>query len=343
MVRDYYYSCLKPYYRYGVADLGGRGNSEAQSYGLLQSLWMDDKRTFRDVWLWTKENLQRQEDYLFSWDFDLKHDLRTFPAKKAVIKDYNSASDADEDIAMALFLAGEAWEKPGYITEAKKIIAGIWRREVYEHQGLLYLLPGAWGAENNQIVVNPSYFSPAAYKIFAKYDPNHDWNKLASDSYAVLERIRGGINRGEFNDFPPNWVVIDKNSGRMTPFTGKADSLDYSYDAFRTLWRSAYDQLTVPSLESWDYISSLESEIRRDWEDDQLLCTLYNFDGRMLLCNPAPTGLSGLIGVLSVSNGFLAEQVVKRNYLLGGKLQFPEDNFYGQSWHWFGVYLFTRS
>jgi endo-1,4-beta-D-glucanase Y len=106
MVSEYYFACFRPMYRYGYADLGGRGNSEAQSYGMLQAYMMDDKRTFRNIWVWTKQNLQREEDKLFSWDFDLKGSFWTYPAKKAIIKDVNSATDADEDIALALLLAG---------------------------------------------------------------------------------------------------------------------------------------------------------------------------------------------------------------------------------------------
>lgn len=341
LVEEYYWECLEPLYKRGYADLGGRGNSEAQSYGMLQSFFMDDKNTFQNLWDWTQKHLQR-EDNLFSWDYDLRNRFWLFTSKKAVIRDYNSATDADEDIALALLLAGEAWDEEGYIDEGKKILAGIWDNEVTEHDGSLYLLPGKWGVDDQQIVINTSYFSPAAYRIFARYDQEHDWVRLAADTYAVLEDIRSSVDRGEFNEFPPNWVVIDKNTGSMRQFPGKPDSYDYSYDAFRTLWRAGYDQLHTPNFESWNYVSSF-GRLERDWNDDRVMCSMYHMRDGRLECDTTPTGLAGSIGVLAVTNGYIAEQIVGKYYIHDGKLKFPEESYYAKSWHWFAAYLFSKS
>ena len=343
MLEDYYRNCLKPQYRFGYTDIEGRGNSESQSYALLQSFWMDDKKTFDRVWLWTQRNLQREEDNLFSWDFELKNSFINFPFKKANIKDENPATDADTDIAYALLLAGEKWKDDEYIEEAKKIINGIWEQEVTEHQGRLYLLPGNWAVDEQRIVINPSYFSPVAFQLFARYDSNHDWNKLYTDSYLNLKDIQNQVNRGEKNILPTNWVVINKSNNMIHPFEGKPDSYDYSYDAFRTLWRAGFHQQTSPSFPSWEYISAFRSIFEADWNDDQNLCTLYHYRNQRLECNSSTTGLAGIIGALSVTNGYVAEQIIKKHYIHENTLSFPENSFYGGSWHWFAAWLWTQT
>ncbi len=341
MLEEYYRKCLKPQYKFGYVDLDGQGNSESQSYALLQSVMVDDERTFGRVWDWTDRNLQRG-DNLFAWNYDLKHNFVSFPIKRVSIKDDNPATDADSDIARALFMAAEKWDKQEYIDEAREIINGIWNREVVEYNGRLYLLPGPWGADENRIVLNPSYFSPAAYHLFSKYDSGHDWNKLAGDSYLNLKDIQQNVDRGENGVLPPNWVQLNKSTNQISPFEGKADSYDYSYDAFRTLWRAGYDQLKSPTPESWEYVSSFKI-FEEDWNDDQYLCIIYRFINGELVCDPGSTGLAGSVGIYSVTNGHVAEQIIKRYYLHNNKLQFPEANFYGGSWHWFATWLWSQS
>ncbi len=41
--------------------------------------------------------------------------------------------------------------------------------------------------KTDKVIVNPSYFAPYAYKIFAKVDPSHNWNGLADNSYQILK------------------------------------------------------------------------------------------------------------------------------------------------------------
>src|SRR3989344_9581455 len=52
----------------------GITTSEGQSYTMLRAVWLNDKDTFDKAWLWTRNNLQRQNDYLFSWLYGEKED-----------------------------------------------------------------------------------------------------------------------------------------------------------------------------------------------------------------------------------------------------------------------------
>ena len=43
--------------------------SEGESYALLRAVWMDDQTSFDQSLKWTKDNLRRNDNHLFSWLF----------------------------------------------------------------------------------------------------------------------------------------------------------------------------------------------------------------------------------------------------------------------------------
>lgn len=93
----------------------GFTTSEGQSYALIRSLIIEDKKTFDSVWSWTHSHLQfRNEDKLFSWKW-------SGDGKTGKVLDPGSATDADIDIANSLILAGEKWNNQIYINYAKEI------------------------------------------------------------------------------------------------------------------------------------------------------------------------------------------------------------------------------
>src|SRR5690606_1180007 len=93
--------------------------SEGQSYALLKAVWMDDPETFQRVWQWTKSHMQRPQDHLLGWHWGKKED-----GSEGLIHD-ESATDADQDIAYALLLAGEQWQMPEYTRDAQAIIQDL--------------------------------------------------------------------------------------------------------------------------------------------------------------------------------------------------------------------------
>ncbi|HEY4494669.1 MAG TPA: glycosyl hydrolase family 8, partial [Candidatus Paceibacterota bacterium] len=130
--------------------------SEGQSYSMMRAVLEDDQITFDSVYKWTQENLGRDEDHLFSWLFGKKPN-----GKYGVLVDkggYNTASDADTDIALALIFAYERWHEERYINDAKNIINDIWEKEVVLIRGVPYM--SANNLEkflSTNIIINPSY------------------------------------------------------------------------------------------------------------------------------------------------------------------------------------------
>jgi endo-1,4-beta-D-glucanase Y len=97
--------------------------SEGESYTMLRSVWMDDKSTFDNSWQFTENNLQRP-DHLFSWKYGKissgEYGILTSEGGE------NTASDADEDIALSLLMAYSRWNDSKYLQAAQPIITSIW-------------------------------------------------------------------------------------------------------------------------------------------------------------------------------------------------------------------------
>ncbi len=337
-LKTFYESDLKSYYKDGFyIDAQSLGNSESQSYALLQSYWVGDKETFDKVWKWTKKNLQRKTDNLFSWVFTYNLDN-----KKVKISDKNSATDADTDIAYALIRAGKDWKNEGYLKEAKLIIKDLWGVETASASGKRYVLAGSWANTKSQLVLNPSYFSPFAYREFAKYDVEHNWESLINDGYDTLFRVSGTELRKDTNIFlPPNWAVLNGKNGDVSIFTDKSDSIDYSYDAFRAFWRVAMDQLLYPNDHAKSYLEKA-SIFKNDWEKNKQFCTIYRFNKGAKSCEFVTSTLTGPLAVLSVTEPRIADEVVDRYFVPNGNITLPEStSFYHKSWHWFGLMLWT--
>ena len=129
---------------------GDRSTSEGQSYAMLRAAWSGDEATFVRVWHWTRTNLQVRSDGLFAWLWK--------PGQG--IADRNSAADADSDIALALLFGSRRFGNSVYLTEAQRVLTGIWESDVTEVAGMPVLTAGSWAPASAPVAVDPSYFAP---------------------------------------------------------------------------------------------------------------------------------------------------------------------------------------
>lgn len=229
-----------------VSNTYGGTISEGQSYALLKAVWMKDPATFEKVWQWTKINLKRPHDHLLGWRWGDGQ----FGTSKGLME-VDNATDADQDIAYALLLAGEQWHRPDYTQDALNIINDLWRLNVQALDGHYYLIPGTWeGFKQEYLTLDPSYFAPYVYRKFAQVDKRHaqGWNQLADDIYDTLEACTNLTQP----KLPPNWCAIrwrENPQGSRIIFSDRQGdgSRDFSYDAFRVYWRMAMDAKLSPS------------------------------------------------------------------------------------------------
>jgi endo-1,4-beta-D-glucanase Y len=207
-----------------IVSNGGSVVSEGIGYGMLLAAGNGDRTLFDELYKFYTDHLDAQG--LMNWSLD----TCAAPGNNNA----NAATDADLDTAMALVQANAVWG--GYASQAATLIGAIRQHEVDTTGcpgGIYALKPGdAWGGcndPNNPGKIDPSYFAPGYYRVFATIDTANAavWQKLADDSYTLLADYQT-----QMAGLVPDWAKAD---GTLYSGTG------YGYDACRTPWRVAVD------------------------------------------------------------------------------------------------------
>ncbi len=316
--------------------------SEGQSYALLRAVWSDDRQTFDKVWLFTKNNLQHKNDKLFGWKWGKLSD-----STYGFLKDGgdNSASDADSDIAFALILAGHRWSNDEYIAQAKEILKDMWNKETVEIQGKRYLTAGNWAQSSESIVVNPSYFSPYAWRIFATIDTEHDWNSLVGPGYELLSSATSlPLDKEKSVGLPPDWIAVTKSNGELKAAPLPNLKTNYSYDAMRIPWRVALDYQWNRDARAYEYLNSLKIFSQLYKKSNFTLASSYSHDGIVLENYENPTMYATSIGYFKVIDPEMAKKIYQEKILdlySNDKTAFKDTlPYYEQNWLWFGAALY---
>lgn len=312
--------------------------SEGESYAMLRAVWMGDRPTFDLVWRWTQDNLRRPGQPLFAWLWGQASDGRW------TVLDPHSAADADEDIALALVLAGRRWHDGSYLSDAHSVLAQIWSSEVGHAGGRPYLAAGDWAASPGRVILDPSYLAPASYRVFAAFDRGHDWQSLVSSSYAALHACSWSrLSAARSVGLPPNWCVL--SGAGASSYSGNSDGDTYGYDAFRVMWRVALDARWFRSPQARSYLDGM-GFLRHRWEQHHRLDAQYQHDG-----TPAsgaaedPTVYGGDIGAFVTTAPPTARAILRQRLLStyqggpGPAHWGDPNNYYEQNWVWFGVAL----
>ncbi len=316
--------------------------SEGQSYALLRAVWSDDKQTFDKVWNWTKADMKRPDDSLLTWRWGKRGD-GTYGALEN--GGDNSASDADTDIALALVFAANRWNEKSYLVQAKMIIHDIWKKETATAYGKRYLVAGNWASDQQRIIVNPSYFAPYAWKIFAKVD-NNDWNSLVSPAYTLLDTSsKNKLDADHAVGLAPDWVAIDKKTGELSATNLQNLTTNYSYDAVRIPWRISLDYIWNKDPRAKAYLDSL-SIIDKLYKKDGKLYAAYTHNGTPVQTYESPTAYGAGMGYFIVEKPEVAKEIYQDKIL---KLYSNDQNtfrddigYYEQNWLWFGAALYNN-
>ncbi len=314
--------------------------SEGQSYVLLRAVWTDDKETFDKALAWTYKHLQvRDSDKLFAWKWG-----QDAQGNWGVLQDeggMNTASDADQDIALALIFAYKRWGRNEYLDQAQEILSDIWKSEIVYINNRPYLVAGNWAPAEFAPTANPSYFSFAAYPIFAEVDPAHDWLMLKDTSYEVLyEATTSSLDRRKSAMLPPDWIALDRQTGTVaTPFTGDK-ATDFSDDAFRVVWRVALDWKWHKDKRALNYLKKLNF-LEEEWLAGQVIYSSYTHNGYPLTSDESYSMYAAILPYFSVLQPAIAQEIylTKLATLYDPMARnFREDiGYYAQNWVWFGM------
>ncbi|HTA93962.1 MAG TPA: glycosyl hydrolase family 8 [Polyangiaceae bacterium] len=190
--------------------------SEGIAYGMLIGVYMNDKTMFDTLWAYAQTKFD--SNGLMNWHLDTN----------GGIVSGGGATDADEDMAYALLMAGVQWGGT-YATSAATLINAIWDHEV--ESGSNVLKPGDNFGGSSE--TDPSYFAPSYYRAFAKATPAHPWAAVVESSYGILGAASGA------DGLVPNWVN-SSGAGVTGPVTDGSGPY-FGYDACRIPFRIAID------------------------------------------------------------------------------------------------------
>ncbi len=319
--------------------------SEGQSYTMLRAAWQSDQPTFDKTWSWTREHLQR-DDSLFAWKWGMKGD-----GSYGTLTDQggqNSASDADSDIALALLMAASRWQQQTYLVEAKQVISNLWKEEVITAAGKPYLASNNLEKSSKQdAIINPSYLSPYAYRLFAKVDPTHDWKGLVDTSYDLINRsMDDQLDKSRAVGLPPDWLTINKSTGAIAAVSG-SDTLttNYGYDAMRLPWRLALDYQWYGEPRAKATLEKM-TFLKQQWQQNDKLHATYSHDGTTIKDYEAAEGYATSLAYFSVTDPEMArsiyDQKLKTLYDQNKNAWVRPMTYYADNWAWFGIALYDK-
>ncbi|WP_228060752.1 MULTISPECIES: glycosyl hydrolase family 8 [unclassified Coleofasciculus] len=317
-----------------------RSTSEGQAYAMLRAVLIDDPTIFALTLDWAEKNLHRlsatgepvDQLWVWLWGKDKSGNWGSI--------DSNFASDADIDAITALIWASRRWNRPDYLELAQLKLQDLWELStVAGPKGERYLLPGpkaAFAPSASTIYLNPSYFAPYAFRLFAQVDPKHDWLSLVDSSYQVLEKSSQVSTVG----LPSDWIALNPQTGQFQPMpsTHKLQSV-YSFDAYRVWWRVAWDADLFGAPAAQRYLNESTKLLQTQWRSSSRLPARIDLQGKSLVNYEATSQYAMLYLALRSVNPDMAQQLLKQKLLprYNQGIWDDESAYYTQNLAWLGL------
>jgi endo-1,4-beta-D-glucanase Y len=299
---------------------GGRVTSEAQSYALLQAAWLRDADTFERVRKWTDDNLKRS-DGLYAWLWD--------PRDGGRVIDVNTATDGDTDIAFALVIAADAFNRPDYRAEAQQIVRAIRANASLRLKSGWFPSAGNWAAAER--IANLSYFAPYAYEYFERLDPGAGWAHAISIGYDLLDQATA---RGEL---PADFVAVD-GAGALAPLPATSTlNRVFSFDSIRIPWRIELDCRVHRRQRAC--ADPLVDRLQQIFARDRRLVTRYTQAGMADATDESLSFYGAVLPAFSRKHPGTAD-ALRRSQLSGRSLSMlraATNRYYDANWAWFGL------
>ncbi|MEK6557778.1 MAG: glycosyl hydrolase family 8 [Candidatus Margulisiibacteriota bacterium] len=204
--------------------------------------------------------------------------------------------------------------------------------------------------------INPSYYMPFLYRVFADLDEEHPWLLLYESALALLldsKTITLSNNKGELfhgnGALFPDWCMLDLDN-RLTDLPwakdGTVDGYLYGWDAFRSFYflgltSAMYPEKRVTSLlrdQSYEFFRS------KLFGEDKLIGG-YAIDGRTIPIRGTQQEYPSTYGVYlayftALDDHVSAEAVFRKlEKMYNRKGYWGEDSsdYYKQNWAWLGL------
>jgi endo-1,4-beta-D-glucanase Y len=304
----------------------GISTSEGQAYAMLRAVWIGDRERFDKTFQWARNNLNSgiRGDNLWAWKWGKDTSGRWGVLDKAF------ASDADQDAALALILASRVWKDEKYADHARAMLRDLWSISTVEAGGHRFLLAGDSLCKDTICRINPSYFAPYSYRVFATFDRSADWTKLVDSSYHLLNTVSGFASTG----LPADWVQLNTATGEIAGSSEKDSS--FSYDAFRVYWRIELDRELFQEPRADQYLRESLKWIVSEWKKNRRLPAVISPAGKALVEYESMDMLSALMCATHDEAMHTKLQSVYSRGFWGDK-----DRYYLQNWAWFGTAVYS--
>ena len=259
--------------------------SEGIGYGMIAAAYMNDRATFDGLWQYGKLHFNAKG--LMSWHL----------MSSGQPLDMGSASDGDSDMIWGLIMASDQWSSTDYLDAARNMIKAM-RQNSIGPDGTLK--PGdTWGGTS---LTNPSYFSPAYFRVFAVVSGDANWSSAILDkNYTILSKITGT------NGLVPDWT---NNSGvvnmTLTESGSTFNNSSYGYDAARMPWRITMDWCFNGETRARDYlmkIGAFFNNVGATNIGDGYALTGSQTSGNKNMAFIGPAGVSGMAGYQTLLDG----------------------------------------
>ena len=224
-------------------DNGMISHSEGQGYGMLMAVAADDRRSFEQIWDWTRQELFIRGDRLAAWRWD--------PKAMPHVTDLNDATDGDLLIAWALLRASQKWAVSDYKVRARGIVDDIADLALADSPYGRVLLPAVTGfdapSQPDAPVVNLSYWVLPAIAELEVISPKLAKAKLIDSGLKLIRAARFGARM-----LPTDWIGF----GASGVEPAKNFPPHYGYNAVRIplylAWYSHdHSDLLAPFADAW--------------------------------------------------------------------------------------------
>ena len=281
-----------------IIDTGNHNisHTEGQGFSMLFAVAANDKRSFDQIWHWTRKYLRDPKSGLFYWRYN--------PIAANPVADKNNASDGDVMIAWALLKAAHRWHVPQYLTESDTIVKAVLKYVVVDVANYKVMLPGRYGFENDtSVTLNPSYFIFPAWRDFERRTHLATISQLIDDSQRLMNNINWGTYR-----LPTDWISLSR-TGTTSP--ASAWPARVSYDAIRVPLYTKWADRDNPVLMRWkQWFAHYPRAQMPAWEN-------------MVNHNKAPYSMNG--GLLAIRD-FTMDQLAYSSTKI-----VPKDDYYSSS------------
>ncbi|MCK4887204.1 MAG: hypothetical protein KAS96_07425 [Planctomycetes bacterium] len=284
--------------------------SEGQAYAMLRAVWMNDKAYFDKCYRWTEENLSRvrdKGDNLLAWVW-----------KDGTVVDWMPASDADVDYALSLIFADMRWSGlnpvgvEDYGLKAKAVLSDILEKETFVTSGgRIYLAPWILDKEEKPEVfpLNPSYYSPAHFRVFYDYTADDRWLELADTSYYILNSLLTELDEQKGVGLVPDWCGVDRLD-RFHVLPGKNSG--FGYEALRVPFRIGLDFMWFDRIEAKEFLGGFNCFLENQMKiNGQIYCE-YDYNGQPIKIYESPAFYSCYYFAMKLSDSDYADTVFEK-------------------------------